>query len=134
MSDAAAGDGELPMNTGGRQLGGGRLHGFGLAYEAVVQLRGAGGARQGAGDSRIAVVTNGGGPQATALLLARESEAQAGSRPQKPGEDIGQSGAAFANAAHAGTCALTAIQGICIENPYRSATSLVDSEDSNDRN
>lgn len=65
-------DGELPMNTGGGQLGWGRLHGFGFAYESVVQLRGQGGARQIPGDPRLAVATSGGGPMAAALLLARD--------------------------------------------------------------
>jgi acetyl-CoA acetyltransferase len=65
-------DGELPMNTGGGQLGWGRLHGFGYPYEAVVQLRGQGGARQIPGDPRVAVATSGGGPLAAALLLAKD--------------------------------------------------------------
>lgn len=65
-------DGELPMNTGGGQLGWGRLHGFGFAYEAVVQLRGQGEARQIPGDPKVAVATSGGGPMAAALLLARD--------------------------------------------------------------
>jgi acetyl-CoA acetyltransferase len=65
-------DGELPMNTGGGQLGWGRLHGFGFAYESVVQLRGEGGARQIPGDPKVAVATSGGGPMASALLLARD--------------------------------------------------------------
>ena len=65
-------DGELPMNTGGGQLGWGRLHGFGYAYESVVQLRGQGGARQIKGEPKLAVATSGGGPMAAALLLARD--------------------------------------------------------------
>lgn len=65
-------DGELPMNTGGGQLGWGRLHGFGFAFESVVQLRGDGGARQISGNPKVAVATSGGGPMAAALLLARD--------------------------------------------------------------
>lgn len=65
-------NGELPLNTFGGQIGAGRLHGFGFAHEAVTQLRGNGGARQIPGDPRVAVATSGGGPLATALLLARD--------------------------------------------------------------
>jgi len=65
-------DGELPLNTFGGQIGAGRLHGFGFAHEAVTQLRGNGGARQIPGDPTLAVCTSGGGPLATALLLARD--------------------------------------------------------------
>ncbi|WP_373096276.1 thiolase family protein [Zhongshania sp.] len=63
-------DGELPLNTFGGQIGAGRLHGFGFAHESVVQLRGKGGARQIGGEPKLAVCTSGGGPLATALLLA----------------------------------------------------------------
>jgi acetyl-CoA acetyltransferase len=65
-------DGELPLNTGGGQIGAGRLHGFGFAHEAVLQLRGRGGERQIPGDPKVAVATSGGGPLAAALLLARD--------------------------------------------------------------
>ena len=65
-------DGELPLNTFGGQIGAGRLHGFGFAHEAVTQLRGLGGARQIAKPPKVAVATSGGGPLATALLLARD--------------------------------------------------------------
>lgn len=65
-------DGALPMNTGGGQLGWGRLHGFGFAYEAVVQLRGQGGVRQIPGDPKVAIATSGGGPMAAALLLTKD--------------------------------------------------------------
>lgn len=65
-------DGELPLNTGGGQIAGGRLHGFGFAHEAVLQLRGLGGDRQIKKDVKLAVATSGGGPLATALLLARD--------------------------------------------------------------
>ena len=44
----------------------------GFAHEAAVQLRGEGGARQIPGDPKVAVATSGGGPLATALLLAKD--------------------------------------------------------------
>jgi acetyl-CoA acetyltransferase len=64
-------DGRLPLNTNGGQLSGGRLHGYGLIQEAIVQLRHAAGERQ-VRDAEVALVSNGGGPIAGALLLTRD--------------------------------------------------------------
>jgi acetyl-CoA acetyltransferase len=63
-------DGDLPLNTHGGQLSAGRTHGFGFLQEAIVQLRGDGGARQVA-DARVAVVATGGGTPGGAMLLRR---------------------------------------------------------------
>jgi acetyl-CoA acetyltransferase len=61
--------GGLPVNTGGGQLSGGRLHGFGHLYEACVQLRGEGGARQVAGAEVAAVGVGAANSGTTAMLL-----------------------------------------------------------------
>lgn len=63
--------GRFPVNTGGGQLSGGRLHGFGLLHEACIQLWGEGGERQVAG-ARTAVCGMGGGFIAGSMLLRRD--------------------------------------------------------------
>ncbi len=64
-------DGELPLNTWGGQLSGGRLHAaFGHTAEAVRQLRGEAQGRQ-VPDAEVAVVTCAGGIEGGAALLTR---------------------------------------------------------------
>jgi acetyl-CoA acetyltransferase/uncharacterized OB-fold protein len=60
--------GELPLNPHGGQLSAGRLHGYGFAREAMLQLRGQAGARQVAG-ARVAVAAAGGGTPSGCMLL-----------------------------------------------------------------
>jgi acetyl-CoA acetyltransferase len=64
--------GELPINTNGGQLSGGRLHGLGFLHEMCLQLRGRAGARQ-AGPARVAVVAVGALPYVGCLLLRADT-------------------------------------------------------------
>ncbi len=65
-------NGELPVNTGGGQLSGGRLHGFGLLHETCTQLWGEGGDRQVAGNPEVGVTATGGGALAGCMILTRQ--------------------------------------------------------------
>jgi acetyl-CoA acetyltransferase len=64
-------DGQLPLNTFGGQLSAGRTHGYGFIHEAIVQLRGEGGARQIAG-AEVGVVSTGGGTPGGCFLLTTD--------------------------------------------------------------
>jgi acetyl-CoA acetyltransferase len=64
-------DGDLPLNTNGGQLSGGRLHGYGLLHEACLQLWGEAGDRQVPNQPELALAGAGGGNLASCLLLSR---------------------------------------------------------------
>lgn len=63
--------GEVPLNTNGGQLSGGRLHGYGYLYEACAQLRGEATGRQVEG-AEVAVVGAGGGPLGGCMILTKD--------------------------------------------------------------
>jgi acetyl-CoA acetyltransferase len=63
--------GVVALNPHGGQLSAGRTHGMGFVHEAIVQLRGDGGARQ-VRDARVAVVSSGGLTPAGVILFRRE--------------------------------------------------------------
>jgi len=60
--------GQLPINTNGGQLSGGRLHGLGFVHEMCLQLRGQAGDRQ-VKDARVAAVAVGALPYVGCMLL-----------------------------------------------------------------
>jgi acetyl-CoA acetyltransferase len=62
-------DGEIPLNTNGGQLSGGRLHGYGFLHEACVQLLGEAGDRQIPNNPQTAVTSSGGGVPGSAIIL-----------------------------------------------------------------
>ena len=63
-------DGELPLNTYGGQLSAGRMHGYWVLHEAILQLRHQAGERQ-VPDVEVAAAAVGGGPIAGCMLLTR---------------------------------------------------------------
>lgn len=64
-------DGQLPINTNGGQLSGGRTHGLGYVHEACLQLWGRAEGRQ-TSAHKVAAVAAGGGPLGGSLLLVKD--------------------------------------------------------------
>jgi acetyl-CoA acetyltransferase len=62
--------GQLPLNTNGGQLSGGRLHGLGFVHEVCLQLRGQAAERQVQG-ARVGLVAVGAVPYVGCILLRR---------------------------------------------------------------
>ncbi|MFC3174391.1 thiolase family protein [Novosphingobium bradum] len=69
--EAISRGGPLPLNTGGGQLSGGRLHGYGQLYQACRQLRGEAGAMQLPAQPEVAIVSSGASSFTSCLLLSR---------------------------------------------------------------
>jgi acetyl-CoA acetyltransferase len=65
-------DGQLPLNTHGGQLSGGRLHGYGFLHEGATQMWGEAGDRQIATPPEVGIIAAGGGNTCGCLLLVRE--------------------------------------------------------------
>jgi acetyl-CoA acetyltransferase len=63
--------GELPISTGGGQLSGGRMHGYGALHQACRQLRGEAEGVQVEPRPQVAVVSSGAESFSSCLLLAR---------------------------------------------------------------
>ena len=63
--------GELPLNTGGGQLSGGRMHGYGALHQACRQLRGEAEGVQVEPRPQVAVVSSGAESFSSCLLLSR---------------------------------------------------------------
>jgi acetyl-CoA acetyltransferase len=64
-------DGQMPINTNGGQLSGGRTHGLGYVHEACSQLWGRAGERQ-VRAHNVAIAAAGGGPLGGSLLLVKD--------------------------------------------------------------
>jgi len=65
-------EGELPVNTGGGALSGGRLHAYIAVWEACEQMWGRAGERQLKKAPQVVATSTAGGPLAGAMLLVRD--------------------------------------------------------------